>query len=188
MAIDRAFEPALLKAMRSLEVGGHSSLWESPDWASVDWDAADDAAAGDAAAGDASPWIEATDERLWALLAALRRDVTPLTIARRTGIDPWFTERLARIVAMERRLLAEELTPSLLRAAKRLGFGDPQVAELSDSLPERVRAAREEWGILPVYKVVDTCAAEFDAQTPVLLQQLRAGRTTRHRTGGRACS
>ena len=157
MAIDRAFEPALLKAVRSLEVGGRGQLWESPQWASVDWHA-EGAAAG--------PWLEATDERLWALLAALRRDVTPLTLARRTAIDPWFTERLARIVAMERRLLAEELTPSLLRAAKRLGFGDAQVAELSDSLPDRVRATREEWGILPVYKIVDTCAAEFDAQTP----------------------
>ena len=150
MAIDRAFEPALLKAVRSLEFGGRGALWEDPAWA-------------ESFHGRTLP---ATDERLWFLLAALRRDIAPLELSRRTGIDPWFTERLARIVAMERRLLAEELTPVLLREAKRLGFGDAQVAELSDNLPERVRSMREEWGITPVYKLVDTCAAEFDAVTP----------------------
>ena len=149
MAIDRTFEAALLKAMRSLEIGGRSALWEDPAWSG----------------GDDRP-LHATDERLWALLAALRRDASPLELARRTGIDPWFIERLERVVAMERRLLSEELTPALLRAAKRLGFGDVQVAELSDHLPERVRAMREEWGIVPVYKMVDTCAAEFEAATP----------------------
>ena len=81
-------------------------------------------------------------------------------------MDPWFTERLNRIVNLERRLLSEELTPALLREAKRLGFSDTQVAELSDSLPDRVRALREEWNIIPVYKTVDTCAAEFEAETP----------------------
>ena len=155
MAIARGFEPALLKAVRSLEVGDRSPLWESPLWGEeAAWSATDDGA------------LQPTDERLWALLAALRRDVSPLELSRRTGVDPWFTERLGRIVALERRLLAEELTPSLLREAKRLGFADAQVAELSDSLPERVRGLREEWGIVPVYKTVDTCAAEFDAETP----------------------
>ena len=149
MAIDRAFEPALLKAMRSLEIGHRGPLWENPAWQTA----------------EQRP-LHATDERLWALLAALRRETSPLELSRRTGIDPWFTERLARIVAMERRLLTEELTPALLRAAKRMGFGDAQVAELSDNLPERVRRLREEWGIVPVYKTVDTCAAEFDAVTP----------------------
>ncbi len=149
MAIDRTFEAALLKAMRSLEIGGRSALWEDPAWS-----------------GGGDRPLHATDERLWALLAALRRDASPLELARRTGIDPWFIERLERVVAMERRLLSEELTPALLRAAKRLGFGDVQVAELSDHLPERVRAMREEWGIVPVYKMVDTCAAEFEAATP----------------------
>ena len=154
MAIDRVFEAALLKAIRSLEVGDRSPLWESPSWGEVAWGEIEDGP------------LHASDERLWALLAALRRDVSPLELSRRTGIDPWFTERLARVVALERRLLAEELTPSLLREAKRLGFGDAQVAELSDNLPDRVRALREEWGIVPVYKIVDTCAAEFDADTP----------------------
>ena len=149
MAIDRTFEAALLKAVRSIEISGRSSLWEDPAWQDGD-----------------SDHLDATDERLWVLLAALRRDVTPLDLSLRTGIDPWFTERLARIVAMERTLLSEELTPALLREAKRMGFADVQIATLADSLPERVRSLREEWAITPVYKMVDTCAAEFDAATP----------------------
>jgi carbamoyl-phosphate synthase large subunit len=67
---------------------------------------------------------------------------------------------------MEHRLLSEKLTPSLLYDAKRLGFSDVQVGTLADSLPEQVRQTRHEWGLRPVYKMVDTCAAEFEAVTP----------------------
>ena len=147
MAIDRTFEGALQKAIRSLEVGQRSILWEHPDW-------------------DEHPPLEATDERIWALIASVRRGRTPLEIARECGVDPWFLERLERIVAMERRLLAEELTPTLLRDAKRLGFADLDIATLADRLPEQVRALRNDWDIRPAYKMVDTCAAEFDAVTP----------------------
>ena len=147
MAIDRTFEAALQKAIRSLEVGGRSLLWEDSSW------------------GD-NPPLNATDERLWAVLAAIRRGIDAREISRRSGIDPWFVERLGRIVAMERRLLTEELTPRLLRDAKRRGFGDVQIATLADRLPEQVRSLRDEWGLRPVYKMVDTCAAEFDAATP----------------------
>jgi carbamoyl-phosphate synthase large subunit len=67
---------------------------------------------------------------------------------------------------MERRLLAEPLRPDVLRAAKRLGFSDEHIATLSDRLPEQVRALRQQWRLRPVYKMVDTCAAEFAAATP----------------------
>jgi carbamoyl-phosphate synthase large subunit len=67
---------------------------------------------------------------------------------------------------MERELLRETLTPSLMYRAKRMGFSDPQIAALGDRLPEQVREQRTAWGIRPVYKMVDTCAAEFSAQTP----------------------
>jgi carbamoyl-phosphate synthase large subunit len=67
---------------------------------------------------------------------------------------------------MEKRLLAEPLDAALLRRAKRLGFSDRQIGNLADLLPEQVRGLRKQWGILPVYKMVDTCAAEFDAATP----------------------
>ncbi|MFQ5880547.1 MAG: carbamoyl-phosphate synthase large subunit, partial [Dehalococcoidia bacterium] len=150
MAVDRSFEAALHKAVRSLEVGGRSLLWENPEWA-------DD---------PCGKPIAATDERLWALMAALRRQAQPLDIARKTGVDPWFLHKMASIVARERRLLSEPLRPELLREAKRLGFSDEQIGILADRLPEQVRYLRQLWNVRPVYKMVDTCAAEFDAATP----------------------
>ncbi len=89
-----------------------------------------------------------------------------MAMARQTGIDPWFLYKLSNIVAMEKRLLGSPLTPDLLRDAKRLGFSDEQVGTLADQLPEQVRFLRRVWHIRPVYKMVDTCAAEFDAATP----------------------
>ncbi len=148
MAIDRSFEAALNKALRSLEVGGKSLLWERPEWSSGEYP------------------LDATDERLWVLAAALRRGVEPMTLSKQTGIDPWFTERLANMVQMERRLLTEPLHLELLRESKKLGFSDEMVGQLADRLPEQIRALRHEWDIRPVYKMVDTCAAEFDAATP----------------------
>ncbi len=149
MAIDRTFEAALQKAVRSLEVGGRSLLWEDRNW--------DD---------PCSRPMHPTDERLWAIFAALRRGMDVLELARRTGIDPWFITKFKNIVDMERRLLSEPLTPDLLRAAKRMGFSDAQIGRLADRLPEQVCDLRRRWNIRPVYKMVDTCAAEFDAATP----------------------
>ncbi len=156
MAIDRSFEAALLKALRSIEFSGHSLLWEDPAWASIPTDAA---------SLDHLP-LYPNDLRLWALLAALRRHAPVPDLAHRTGIDPWFLWALERIVAMERRLLAEPLRPDLLHAAKRLGFADEHIATLADRLPEQVRELRQQWRLRPVYKMVDTCAAEFAAVTP----------------------
>ncbi|MGB6837810.1 MAG: carbamoyl-phosphate synthase large subunit, partial [Dehalococcoidia bacterium] len=150
MAIDRSFEAGLQKAVRSLEIGGRSLLWEDPR------------TSGDPCEGALAP----TDERLWSIMAALRRGADIMGLARKTGVDPWFLHKLANIVALERRLLSEPMGPELLREAKRLGFSDEQVGALADVLPERVRARRKEWGIRPVFKMVDTCAAEFDAATP----------------------
>jgi len=150
MAIDRTFEGALQKAVRSLEIGGRSLLWEDPAWKDSHGERP----------------LHATDERLWTLMATIRRGGNLLALSRKTGVDMWFLEKLENIVAMERRLLAEDLAPDLLRRAKRMGFSDKQVATLSDRLPEQVRALRDEWDIRPVYKMVDTCAAEFEAATP----------------------
>ena len=157
MAIDRTFEAALGKAVRSLEFGGRSLLWEDPAW-----QAGEGGKPIDLLEAIATP----TDERLWMVMAALRRGATVEEIARRSGIDHWFVQKLRGIVDMEERLLREPLTPELLRAAKRLGFSDAVIATLADRLPEQVRALRQEWGIVPVYKMVDTCAAEFEAETP----------------------
>jgi carbamoyl-phosphate synthase large subunit len=150
MAIDRSFEAAIQKAVRSLEIGGRSLLWEDSNWNETTPDFS----------------LTATDERLWALMACLRRGSTVQELCQRTGIDPWFMRKLMNIVEMEQVLLSERLTPELLRRAKRMGFSDRQIGTLADFLPERVRDLRLQWGIRPVYKMVDTCAGEFDAVTP----------------------
>jgi carbamoyl-phosphate synthase large subunit len=151
MAIDRTFEAAIQKAVRSLEFDKKSLLWEDRKWFGGDI---------------ASYPLEPNDLRLWALMAAIRRGIVPQQIFEITKIDLWFLDKLKNIVNMEERLLAEPLTPDFLWQAKQLGFSDEQISTLADRLPEQVRQLRHDWNIRPVYKMVDTCAAEFDAVTP----------------------
>ena len=110
--------------------------------------------------------IEEIYERIWSLISALRHHKSPRELSDLTGVDMWFLERLKRIIDMEKNLLLNDLSPNLLRSAKRLGFADRDIATLSDKLPEQVRTLRNDWAVKPVYKMVDTCAAEFDAVTP----------------------
>jgi carbamoyl-phosphate synthase large subunit len=158
MAIDRSFEAALLKALRSLEVKGQGLLWEAPAWVDVT---------------EPTRFVEEflsgqpTDDRLWRLFAALRRGAQVDLIHERTRIDRWFLRKIARIVRFaEGDLQGRTPTPALLRAAKRMGFADADIATLTGMLPADVRRLRAQWGIRPVYKMVDTCAAEFEAVTP----------------------
>jgi len=152
MAIDRSFEAALQKAVRSLEVRNRDLLWEDPSWTAADLERL---------------IREPNDLRLWAVMAALRRGTTPETLASWSGIDPFFLYKLLNIIHCERTLLeAAELTPALARRAKRLGFSDRQMGTLLDEMPERIRDRRRDWRVLPTYKMVDTCAAEFEAVTP----------------------
>jgi carbamoyl-phosphate synthase large subunit len=152
MAIDRSFEAALQKAVRSLESGKHTLLWEDPKWEITE-------------GSDTIP-LHPHDLRLWAIMAAIRRGMKLSDIAQKTGYDLWFLNKFQNIVDMEKQLLSQPLTPDLLWEAKRLGFADTQIATLADRLPEQVRALRYEWNIRPVYKMVDTCAGEFAAETP----------------------
>ena len=158
MAIDRSFEAATQKALRSLEVKGQGLLWEAPSWVEV---------------AEPKPFLDgflssgATDDRLWRLFAALRRGATVEDVHERTKIDRWFLRKLASIVRFaEDELQGKTPTPTLLRRAKRLGFADADIATLAGMLPADVRRLRAQWGIRPVYKMVDTCAAEFAAVTP----------------------
>ncbi|MDP9276517.1 MAG: carbamoyl-phosphate synthase large subunit [Chloroflexota bacterium] len=158
MAIDRSFEAALQKALRSLEVKGQGLLWEAPAWVEVT---------------EPSQFVDEflsgqpTDDRLWRLFAALRRGAPIDLIHERTRIDRWFLRKIARIVRFaEDDLQGRTPTPALLRAAKRMGFADADIATLTGMLPADVRRLRTQWGIRPVYKMVDTCAAEFEAVTP----------------------
>ncbi|MEP6693804.1 MAG: carbamoyl-phosphate synthase large subunit [Chloroflexota bacterium] len=158
MAIDRSFEAAMQKALRSLEVKGQGLLWEAPSWVDVT---------------EPVPFLDrflssgATDDRLWRLFAALRRGATVEDVHQRTKIDRWFLRKLASIVRFaEDELQGKTPTPTLLRRAKRLGFADADIATLAGMLAADVRRLRAQWGIRPVYKMVDTCAAEFEAVTP----------------------
>src|SRR5207245_6185586 len=101
------------------------------------------------------------------VLAALRRGATVDAIHDATRIDRWFLRKLRNVV----RFAADELqgktpNPTLLRRAKRMGFADADIAALAGLPTADVRRLRLQWGIVPVYKMVDTCAAEFDAVTP----------------------
>ncbi len=151
MAIGRTFEAALQKAVRGLEDDHGDLAWEKPEWKHAE-----------------KLSFNANDERLWYIAAALRRDTNPATIAAETGIDPWFISCLNNIVEMERELAraTRPLTRELLLQAKRLGFGDPQIARLTATTPEKIRELRKDYGVTPVYKMVDTCAGEFEAATP----------------------
>ena len=157
MAIDRSFEAALQKALRSLENGTHDLAWESPDWQGK---------------GGEDRLLELvtrpTDMRMWALAAALRRGYTPEDLSARSGYDPWFTRKLARLIAMEREIAAAstDIGTGLLWRAKRMGFSDRQITRLTGLPVADVTTRRRAAGIEPVYKTVDTCAAEFTAATP----------------------
>jgi len=160
MAIDRCFEAALQKAIRSLEFGKKSLLWEDPKWE---------------AGTDISAYpLEPNDLRLWAIMAALRRGISAEALSEHTKIDLWFIDKLQNIISMERELLTQSLTPELLWQAKRLGFSDEQIGTLADRLPEQVRQLRHSWQIRPVYKMVDTKYARcIRWWIPVLLSLMR---------------
>ena len=154
MAIDRTFEAAFQKAVRSLEITNRSILWEDPDWITPDQPVL------------STLPIGPNDERLWAVLSALRRNVSPEELSRRTGIDPWFLRAFKRITNMENRLIHEHLDQNLMYQAKRMGFPDDRIAVLTDRTTEETRRLRKGYGFRPVFKMVDTCAAEFEALTP----------------------
>jgi len=152
MAIDRSFEGALLKAVRSLEIGLHRL--HIPEIAQMDTETV------------RHNLTLANDERLFVVAEALRRGVSVDEIRQITGIDPWFLRKIANIIRMEERLTKEALTVDLLAAAKKLNFADRTIAELTSRDADELRTLRKANGIIPCYKMVDTCAAEFEAVTP----------------------
>jgi carbamoyl-phosphate synthase large subunit len=154
MAIGRNFTEALQKALRSLEKKDAVFDW-SHTWVDLDKEAL------------LEEIRTPTDGRLKRVMDAIRAEATPEEIQEATGIDPWFVDQLALIneVATEIRE-SVELTPGVLRKAKRHGFSDGQIAKMRNMHEDVVRGVRHALGIRPVYKTVDTCAAEFAARTP----------------------
>ncbi|TYP52480.1 carbamoyl-phosphate synthase large subunit [Thermosediminibacter litoriperuensis] len=152
MAIDRTLEGALMKGVRSLERGVIDLSLKGMDALSLQ---------------EIKDKISrATDERLFALAEALRRGVNLDEICNLSGIDRFFLEKMKNIVNMENRLKEEKLTGGLLKEAKRMGFPDAVIAKHAGCAEEEVRVLRGKFAIKPTYKIVDTCAAEFEAQTP----------------------
>ncbi len=160
MAMGRTFKESLQKALRSLETG------------------ADGLTPGPARSREelAALIQQPTPERLFHVADALRAGLSRDEVHALTGIDPWFLAQLQEIIQLEQELALspisnlQSLSPLLLRRAKRMGFGDQQIARILGDAGQAmaVRAARKGHGLRPVYQRVDTCAAEFEAYTPYL--------------------
>ncbi|MDM7939871.1 MAG: carbamoyl-phosphate synthase large subunit [Methanothrix sp.] len=151
MAIGRSYEESLMKAVRSLDIdkefgyAGKYTTWTDDDIRDI----------------LQSP----TDDRLFAIYQALKRKMPPEEISKITGIEPYFLHRIENIIAVEDEI-CRELNPKTLRKAKRTGFTDEQIARLVKKTREEITDLRISLGIVPTYKMVDTCAAEFAAATP----------------------
>lgn len=153
MSICNNFEGALMKAIRSLEQHVDSLM-------SYGFDEYTDAELEEAL-------HKVDDKRIYCIAEALRRGVTYEHIHDITKIDIWFIDKIAILVEMEKRLASEELTVELLKEAKRIEFPDSVIASLNGKLTEEeVKKMRYDNGITAAFKMVDTCAAEFDAMTP----------------------
>lgn len=110
--------------------------------------------------------VKTQDDRLFYVSEAIRRGIPIEEIADLTKIDIFFLDKLLHIVEIEDQLKVNIFEPELLKTAKKNGFSDRQIAKLWNVSPEEVRRRRQENQIIPVYKMVDTCAAEFESSTP----------------------
>ena len=152
MSICNNFEGALMKAIRSLEQ--HVDSLMSYDFTELSKE-------------DLMEQLSIVDDmRIWRIAEAVRRGIDYDTIFKITKIDRWFIDKIAIIVEMESSLKNEELTPELLREAKRIEFPDNVIARLTGKSEREIHDMRHENGIVAAYKIVDTCAAEFAAETP----------------------
>ena len=152
MSICTNFEGALMKAIRSLEQHVDSLL--SYDYSGFD------------TAGLKEELKKVDDKRMWVIAEALRKGISFDEIHKITKIDNWFISKIFNIVNMEKRLPCESLEKELLREAKRLEFTDKLIGILSGKNEEDIKNLRLKFGIRAAYKMVDTCAGEFEAQTP----------------------
>ena len=153
MSIDRSFEGAILKAVRSLEIGVNRLHMNDMDaWS-------------DEKVKSALGSID--DERIFVIAEALRRGIATVDeIHDITKIDEWFLNKILKIATMENRIAKEPLTEELMLAAKKMGIADRSIAEIVAKSMEEIRAIRKSFNVVPCYKMVDTCAAEFEAATP----------------------
>ena len=152
MSICDNFEGALMKAIRSLEQ--HVDSLMSYDFSYLKGD-------------ELLEELKVVDDRrIWKIAEAIRQGISYEDIHRITKIDNWFIDKIAILVEMEQKLKTEELTPETLKEAKRLEFPDNVIAELTGKTEREIHDLRHDNGITASYKMVDTCAAEFAAETP----------------------
>jgi len=164
MAIGRTFKEALQKGLRSLEIGRSGLGADGKDTP----DQPDDPAKKMSSSQIEQKLATPNSQRIFYLRYALLNGMSIPFIYKLTGIDPWFLHHIKQIVDLEQRIrsLGTHLSESLLRKAKSWGFSDTQIAYLTDSTEDKISRERKRLGIRPVYKLVDTCAAEFKAATP----------------------
>ncbi len=159
MAIGRTFKEALQKGLRGLEIG-HCGLDNKLDFSDVPDEKIK------------KRLCEPNASRVFYIKYALQKGYSEEDVSALTGIDLWFVDNIAQIVEFEKLLKEhagigiEKLDAGVLREAKRLGFSDKQIGVIFGASEVEIRKLRKKMGILPVYKLVDTCAAEFDAYTP----------------------
>ncbi|MFL2642155.1 MAG: carbamoyl-phosphate synthase (glutamine-hydrolyzing) large subunit [Dehalococcoidia bacterium] len=149
MAIERNFESALLKAVRALDISNISQLKDKSLKANEVSDLYPD------------------DTRLFKIFKLLRKGIDLEDIYNFTGIDKWFLTKLKIIINHEEKLSKiNKLDKEILKVSKKIGFSDETIASLTNNNIEEIRNLRKKWSILPTYKMVDTCASEFEALTP----------------------
>ena len=152
MSICTNFEGALMKAIRSLEQ--HVDCLMNEDYSGYSDE-------------EITEMLNRVDDRrIYVIAEAIRRGVTYETIHNITKIDVWFIDKLAILVEMENALKTQPLTKELLLEAKRIEFPDNVIAKLTGRTTKDIKALRNEYGIHAAFKMVDTCAAEFEATTP----------------------
>jgi carbamoyl-phosphate synthase large subunit len=152
MSIGRTFKEALQKSIRSLEQDRSGLGWDRKDKPMTPEEIRE-------------KLIVPNTERIFAVRHALKAGMTIQDIQELTKIDPWFLFQIEEIVRFEN-VVIKDPTAENLRQAKRLGFSDRQLSRMLATTPQEIRERRKKQGLLPAYKLVDTCAAEFEAQTP----------------------
>jgi carbamoyl-phosphate synthase large subunit len=163
MAIGRTFKESLQKALRSLEIGSYGLESQFLGRSQAD------------ALREIGRLIARPSSlRLHYLADAFRLGLSNDDIYAYSRVDPWFLNAIAEIVSAEARIAAAPLNPELLREAKAMGFADRRIADLRRTSEAAIALRRKEFGVQPVFKTVDTCAAEFEAFTPYLYSTYEA--------------
>jgi carbamoyl-phosphate synthase large subunit len=153
MSIGRTFKEALQKSIRSLEQDRYGLGWDRKDKPMTMEQIRE-------------KLIVPNTERLFAVRHALKGGMSVEDVFALSKIDPWFLSQIQEIVQFENEILKSPNDPAILLQAKRLGFSDRQLAKMLNITPQEMRERRKKMGIIPAYKLVDTCAAEFEAATP----------------------